>query len=256
LSDRHKETAVALKPYMAREHEFEAQYGLPEKLPEREHILWQGSPDWRRLAQHAFHIHHLAAYFAGVIVLRAALMWSDGAGVAEAGRVLAWLVALSAVGLGLVALLAWLSARTSVYTVTNRRVVMRIGIVLTVAYNLPLKRLEAAALLPHGGGVGDIALTLEKGTRIAWLHLWPHARAWRISRPQPLLRAVPDAQAVAAKLTEAWRAVQAQEPAASQSAPRQPATAGARPGVTAGRALPRAPGTGLGPALTSGSAGR
>ena len=34
------------------------------------------------------------------------------------------------------------AARTTLYTLTDRRVVMRIGIVLTVAYNLPLVRIE------------------------------------------------------------------------------------------------------------------
>ena len=37
---------------------------------------------------------------------------------------------------------AWLSARTTMYTLTNKRVVMRIGIVLTVSFNLPLRAIR------------------------------------------------------------------------------------------------------------------
>ena len=33
--------------------------------------------------------------------------------------------------------------------------------------------------------------------------LWPHARPWRLSQPEPMLRAVPEAQDVAAILAEA-----------------------------------------------------
>ena len=36
------------------EHEFEPQYGLPERLPQGESILWQASQTWRPLpARHS-----------------------------------------------------------------------------------------------------------------------------------------------------------------------------------------------------------
>ena len=53
-----------MKPQIAREHEFEAQYGLPEKLPEGERILWQGAPDWQVIARRVFHVNKVAIYFA------------------------------------------------------------------------------------------------------------------------------------------------------------------------------------------------
>ena len=40
------------KPYVAAEHEFEPQHGLPEPLPCGERIVWQGGPlCWRRAAR-------------------------------------------------------------------------------------------------------------------------------------------------------------------------------------------------------------
>jgi hypothetical protein len=102
--------------------------------------------------------------------------------------------------------LARWSASTTVYTLTDKRLVLRIGIVLTVAYNLPLARIEGADLHAAGGGCHDIALTLESETRIAWLHLWPHVRPWRVARSQPMLRALPDGERVAALLAQAWSA--------------------------------------------------
>ena len=53
------------------EHEFEAAPGLPERLPAGERILWQGAPDWRALALHAFHVRKLAIYFAAMMGLQA-----------------------------------------------------------------------------------------------------------------------------------------------------------------------------------------
>jgi Bacterial PH domain len=193
----------AKPPLPTHEHEFEPQHGLPERLPAGERLLWQGAPDWRVLAQRVFHFNKVALYFALLLGWRFADTLSD-AGFEVAARSLAWPAPLAAIGLGLLALLAWLNARATVYTLTDQRIVMRIGIVLTVAYNLPLVRIEGADLHPAGGGHHDIALTLERGTRIAWLHLWPHARPWRVAHPQPMLRALPDGQVVSALLARAW----------------------------------------------------
>ena len=186
------------------EHEFEAAPGLPEPLPPGEKLLWQGSPDWRVLARRAFHLRKLVAYFGALLVLRLAILVNDGAALTEALRSTVGPLALASLGLALVALMAWLSARSTVYTLTDKRVVMRIGIVLTLTFNIPFKRIAAAGLHLDKGGTGDLPLTLLGPDRIAFLHLWPHARPWRLGKPEPMLRCVPLAALVARVLTEAW----------------------------------------------------
>jgi len=188
------------------EHELEPQYGLPERLPATEKILWQGSPDARALARSAFHLRKLALYFAALMALQAANVAADGASVADVLLALVWPAGLSALGLLGVGTLAWLTARTAVYTVTDRRVVMRIGIVLTLTFNLPLRTIESAAMRQGSGGHGDIVLALKGPDHIAWLHLWPHARPWHLTRTQPMLRALPQVADVAALLQRAWSA--------------------------------------------------
>ena len=188
------------------EHELEPQYGLPERLPATEKILWQGSPDARALARSAFHLRKLALYFAALMALQAANVAADGASVADVLLALVWPAGLSALALLGVWTLAWLTARTAVYTVTDRRVVMRIGIVLTLTFNLPLRTIESAAMRQGSGGHGDIVLALKGPDHIAWLHLWPHARPWHLTRTQPMLRALPQVADVAALLQRAWSA--------------------------------------------------
>ena len=117
---------------------------------------------------------------------------------------LKWIVPLALTGLVSVWLLAWMTARTTVYTLTNKRMVMRLGIVLTVSFNLPLKRIAAADVRTLEGGFGDISLALQGDDRIGWVHLWPSARPWRINQPEPTLRAIADVQSVALQLSEAW----------------------------------------------------
>ena len=189
--------------YVAPEHEFEAVHGLPAALPAGENIIWQGSPDVSSFARNAFHIRAIAGYFALLLVLRGVFAVAEGATYGEALISVAPLFALALVGLGLVWLLAYLASRAAVYTLTDRRIVMRIGIVLSVTFNLPLKTLTAAELKINSDGTGDIPLSLQSEFNIAYLHLWPHARPWLIRRTQPMLRSIANVERVAALLTKA-----------------------------------------------------
>lgn len=178
--------------------------GLPETPPEGEQILWQGAPDWRALAVEAFSLRWVAGYF----VLLAA--WRYGAYVdIEPGRALAGSVMILGLGAGACALLAglaWVQARATVYTITNRRVAMRIGAALTVTLNLPHVRVGAANLRRGARGTGTIALALTGETRFSYLVCWPHVRPWRMARTEPALRCIPEVDRVAALLAEAAEA--------------------------------------------------
>jgi hypothetical protein len=84
----------------------------------------------------------------------------------------------------------------------SRRVVLRFGIALPVTFNFPFRTITAVDVRKLDRGRGDIILRLEKGTRVAFLILWPHVRPWRINSPEPMLRAIPQIDEVAAKLGE------------------------------------------------------
>jgi Bacterial PH domain len=219
--------------FAAREHEFEAEPGLPEPLPKNERLLWQGSPDWRALAVRAFHVRKLIVYFSVILLLRGAVVLSDGGSIADALIAVLWLSPLAVIAVGIAVSLAQLSARTAVYTITDRRVVMRIGIVLTVTFNLPYRSIQNADLRLDGAGrTGDIALQLKAPDRIAYLHLWPHARPWRMARPEPMLRGLSDAPAVAKILSAAWSQATGIAPQPVAAAPAKPA-GDTRPAVLA-----------------------
>lgn len=176
---------------------------LPEPLPAGERILWQGAPDWRSLYRTAFHARGLAMYFGALLLLRGSFALADGAGLAGAALSMLWLLPLALAGLGVVALLSWLTARATWYTITSRRVVMRMGIALEITFNFPYRVIESAGLRLHADGTGDLPLTLGPGDRIAYLHLWPHARPWHFKNPKPMLRAIPQAELVADTLAQA-----------------------------------------------------
>lgn len=200
-------SARGLPAQPSAEHEFEAQPGLPEPLPRGERLLWQGSPDWRVLAREAMHTRMLAIYFAVLLAWRGANVLANGGSMLDAAEAVLWLLPLAVMAIAVLTLMAWLIARTSVYTITDKRVVMRIGVVLNITFNLPHSQIESAGLRMNSKnareGSGDLALVLASTDHIAYVHLWPHARPWHVKRTQPMLRALPDARTVAALLSAA-----------------------------------------------------
>lgn len=174
--------------------------GLPAPLPRGEQLLWQGAPDRATFARQVFHTRAVALYFTGA----AAWQWAiaDGDGPQRVA-----VVALAAlVTLGILHAMAWLASRTTVYTVTSARVVMRIGSALPKTIDVPFGIVEGVGLKVRGDGTGqntgDVMLDLGVESKVAYALLWPHARPWRWRDPQPMLRAVPDAERVGRMLAQ------------------------------------------------------
>ncbi len=180
--------------------------GLPERLPGGERLLWQGAPDWRRLALDVFHVRGLALYFAAIIAYCLVAAAMDGTPPQDAAVSTAKLAGAALVPIAFLTGYAWLVARSTVYTLTDQRVVLHFGLALPMTINLPFGKLEAAALKPTANGFGDISLLLNSGDKLAYLVLWPHVRPWRLKRAEPMLRAVADAGRVGQLLARALAA--------------------------------------------------
>ncbi|WP_170937291.1 MULTISPECIES: photosynthetic complex putative assembly protein PuhB [Rhodomicrobium] len=218
--------------------DFEPVPGLPQKLPDGEVLLWQGKPDWWVLARRVYHAGFVGAYLGLLIVWHVASALYDGRPLSETAGAVAWTSLLAAICTGILCGLAYATARTTIYTITSERLVLGIGIALPMAINIPYRIVEQAAARIYPGGYGDLPVTLRKGEVISYLVLWPHARPWRVSRPEPMLRGIPDAAVVSALLAHAL-ATYASRPAtreeiapAANVKPLRPASdAGAEPRI-------------------------
>lgn len=185
------------------EHEHEPVPGLPEVLPVGERMLWQGTPSWRALARRSLHVRKVAAYFGLLAVWHVIEVSNAGTGLVEAVRGAVWLVVLGATAVGVLSLLAWALARSTMYTITTSRLVLRFGVALPMSVNLPLRMVEAADVLRHGDGTADLPLTLIPGQRMGYLLTWPHVQPWHYFRVRPMLRGLPDGDAAAKALMTA-----------------------------------------------------
>jgi hypothetical protein len=210
---------------MSRDHDdfdFEPVRGLPQLLPRGERMLWQGAPRWQDLAVHAFHARKVIWYFAALAVAQAAFGYAGGETLAHAVRPFQWLVPMGLVAAALLTCIAILSARTTVYTITSKRLVMRVGMALPVTINLPFSQIDGASLRLFANGSGDIPLKVNAKERVAYLLLWPHARPFHFAHPQPCLRCIADADNVAGLLASAL-AGEATTPLQEPATGRQPA---------------------------------
>jgi hypothetical protein len=188
--------------------------GLPAALPAGESLLWQGQPRWQTLALRGLHARKVAIYFAVLAAWSGVAALYDDRGLAAAAWIVATQLLLGALAAGMLTGIAWLAARATLYTITTQRVVIRFGVALTMSINLPFTMIQSAGLRRHRAGTGDIPLGLAPGERVSYLILWPHVRPWRFRHVEPMLRCIPDVDAVARLLADALARRHGIEPAA------------------------------------------
>lgn len=179
--------------------------GLPELPPRGEVILWQGRPNWFRLTVESLNLWWVVAYFAVLTAWRFITV-IDVFSFERAIIMTLPFVIMTLIVVLLLMLVGFIQARATVYTITNRRVAMRIGAALTVTLNIPYTQIENAAVSVGKVSCGNIALETKGDSKFSYLVLWPHIRSWKISKPEPTLRAIPDVQSVAQILAKAAKA--------------------------------------------------
>lgn len=174
-----------------------------QKLAPGEAVVWQGTPSWRAIAHDVFHLRAIAAYLAFLLVLDAYQSWAKAIppdkALHDSVPLAVIIVAVLANFIGL----ACLTARTTRYTITTQRVILAYGIAIPATLAIPHGRIRRVELSSGRDAVGDIALTLAADDHMPYLKLWPHARPWRLAHPQPMLRGIPQAAAVATLATRA-----------------------------------------------------
>lgn len=205
--------------------------GLPALLPKGESILWQGKPLRSVLFVNALHGRKVAIYFAILMMWKLISGLTDQKTANELWFSVGGTALLAIASLALLLLLAYLMARTTIYTITTNRLVMRFGVALPITFQFPFSQITSADVKPLGRGRGNIAVSLKEHTKVSWLVLWPHVRAWKLARPQPTMRALGDVQEVsdllALHLRQSHQPSVATPSISTQAAPVKPATSAA-----------------------------
>jgi len=191
---------------------------LPADIPAGERVLWFGKPETISLWRRGYRADWVAAWF-GVMTV-----WNFVSTTVDSGAFAGFVASLNTLGFACVALailsfLAWLSARTSLYVITERRIVIKSGIALPIFFNVPFKQIGAANVRAFADRTGDVTVALVDNQRIPYLALWPSARPLRFTRIEPALRSIPQPRQVADTLARALAEASGQATAAAGGAP-------------------------------------
>lgn len=187
--------------FVAPDFENEPIPGLPGMLPPGETIVWQGRPETNEVFVHVFKARWVAGYFAVMLGWLVVTGLYFGRATDDIVMSLVVMALAGAAVLGIFRAFAAGVRRSTMYTVTNRRVVMRIGIALPTAFNLPFCEMENADVLRRANGSGNIALRFKPDIRLNWAVFWPHVRGLRMARTEPQMIGLADVSAVADMLS-------------------------------------------------------
>jgi len=193
---------------------------LPADIPKGERVLWVGRPEPVSLWRRAYRADWVLVWFA-IIAL-----WNFAGFAATDGAFAGFVSLLRTFGAGsaalaVLAVLAWTSARTTLYVVTEQRVVIKTGIALPIFINVPFKQIACANLRVFGDGTGEVSVGLTDNQRIPYLALWPSASPLCFARPHPAIRCVANAREVADAMGRALAEAAGQAPNAPERAPSQ-----------------------------------
>jgi hypothetical protein len=170
--------------------------GLPEQLPDDERIIWQGSPLAYQLAVDAFWFRPVAIYFTLLVLARFYFSWTQFGIEAAFVHIIPFVVA-QVLCLAVLYFMAWATSRGTVYTLTNKRVVMRIGLLYTIHLNLPFVKIANASLKKKRNGSGSVVFEILGKTTVSYFAIWPHVRPWKMRVTQPAFRSIANAEEVA-----------------------------------------------------------
>lgn len=182
------------------DYNLEPRKGLPEHLPPGEHLLWQGAPSAPLMARRVFYTRLLGIYFTLLILGHGVFSLRDGVPIAEVTASGFWMLTMAAIALAILMGLAIGYARTTLYTITTERLVLRFGLAIPLVINIPLRHIYAADMRRHEDGSGDIVLRVARHKAVSYVALWPNVRPASFLRADPALRCLADVDGAAQAL--------------------------------------------------------
>jgi hypothetical protein len=173
---------------------------FPALKPANDAWGWEGRPTWTASAFRIWRVRLVAAWFGFLLLDGVRLFLTEPA---DRPRLIAGAITLAGaavIACSVLTGLAWLTRRTTTYRIGDGEVEMRFGIALKARLVIPFCAIEKVDVRVHRDGAGDIALRLKPGPSVMYPKLWPHVRPGSLMRPEPAMRCVPGAGAVAASL--------------------------------------------------------
>ena len=175
---------------------FEVHKNILDAIPEGESILWKGKPSFWGFSWYFFGLKLLAFYMIILSLVFAARLTVTDFFTAFVGDFLPFLVSGILTSCILMAL-AKIQSQSSVYIITENRVIIKSGAALSFLISMPFKKIKAVNLQKRKGSLGTISFELNSGKRVPYISCWPSVRPWRFKNTEPAFSCIENVDEVA-----------------------------------------------------------
>ena len=175
---------------------FEVHKNILDAIPEGESILWKGKPSFWGFSWYFFGLKLLAFYLIILSVVFAARLTATDFFTAFVVDFLPFLLSGILASCILMAL-AKIQSQSSVYIITENRVIIKSGAALSFLISMPFKKIKAVNLQKRKGSLGTISFELNSGKRVPYISCWPSVRPWRFKKTEPAFSCIENVDEVA-----------------------------------------------------------
>lgn len=175
---------------------FESHENILEAIPDGESILWKGKPSFWGFSWHFFGLKLIAIYLMILSVVFAARLTVTDFYTAFAFDFLPFLLSGILASCILMAL-AGIQSQSSVYIITENRVIIKSGAALSFLISMPFKKIKAVNLQKRNGSLGTISFELNAGKRVPYISCWPSVRPWKFKNTEPAFSCIENVDEVA-----------------------------------------------------------
>ena len=175
---------------------FEVHKNILDAIPEGESILWKGKPSFWGFSWYFFGLKLLAFYLIILSVVFAARLTVTDFFTAFIVDFLPFLLSGILTSFILMAL-AKIQSQSSVYIITENRVIIKSGAALSFLISMPFKKIKAVNLQKRKGSLGTISFELNSGKRVPYISCWPSVRPWRFKKTEPAFSCIENVDDVA-----------------------------------------------------------
>ena len=175
---------------------FEAPKNILDAIPDGESILWKGRPSLWGFSWNLFGLKWITFYLSILSIVSIARFFASDFHTAFYIDFLPFF--LSGIFASIILFgLATIQAYSTVYIITENRVIIKTGAALSFLISMPFKKIKEVNLQKRGASIGTISFELFSKKRVPYISCWPSVRPWKFKKTQPAFSCVGSVDEVA-----------------------------------------------------------
>ena len=175
---------------------FEAPKNILDAIPNGESILWKGRPSLWGFSWNLFGLKWITLYLSILSIVSVARFFASDFYTAFYVDFLPFFLSGIFASIILICLAATQTYST-VYIITENRVIIKTGAALSFLISMPFKKIKEVNLQKRGASIGTISFELLSEKRVPYISCWPSVRPWKFKGTQPAFSCIGSVDEVA-----------------------------------------------------------